>query len=353
MHSFLKRLACGRPALLLVVASLIAGCSGGAGNPITAGVAATPFGGMHAGGGVLQDLKTAAAFPQAVAPNERAVPGAHGASWLSPMAKVGKNVLYWGDFNTNSITIFPSKGINPKPIGQITTGLSNPERLFVDKNLNLYATNLGNGTVVAYKPGTTSPSLTISSGVSSPTGLVVGADGKVYCANVGNDTVTEYPKGKTAPSLTLAMGALSPENLAVDHANNLYVSYLGGPRGSGVMEFASGSTTGTDLGLNVGTAGAIEVDLSGNIILVDASVPSIDVFPAGQTNPSKKIPSPAGSPFELSLSKSETMLYASIDNASAKFIIQDIAYPNGTTLKNKINNAVDQWPVAVSPDNAL
>ena len=353
MQSILERLAGGRPASLLLVASLIAGCSGGVGNPISSGVASTPYGaGMHAGG-VLQDLKAAAAFPQAVARNQSDVPGAHGAGWLGPMAMVGKNVLYWGDFNTNSITIFPLKGINPKPIGQITTGLSNPERLFVDKNLNLYATNLGNGTVVVYKPGTTTPSLTISSGVSSPTGLVVGADGKVYCANVGNDTVTEYPKGKTAPSLTLAMGALSPENLAVDHANNLYVSYLGGPRGSGVMEFASGSTTGTDLGLNIGTAGAIEVDLSGNIILVDASVPSIDVFPAGQTNPSKKIPSPAGSPFELSLSKSEKMLYASIDNASARFIIQDVAYPNGTTLKNKIDNAVDQWPVAVSPDNAL
>lgn len=272
--------------------------------------------------------------------------------WLSREAVTGSHIIYSGDYDNNTITIFPEKGTNPPPIGTISTGLSNPERLFVDRGLKLYATNIGNNTIVVYPPGATSPSLTISNGVDSPTGLVVGGDGTVYCANVGNDVVTVYHKGKTKPALTIPMGYASPENLAVDSANNLYVSYLGGSHGSGVMEFPPGKTTGKDLNLVVGDAGAIEVDRSGNIILVDGAVPSVDVFPAGQTNPSKVIPITDGSPFELSLNKLETKLFVSVE-VGIPFAIEVTGYPGGSKFTDKITSNVGDWPLAVSPDNAL
>ncbi len=137
-------------------------------------------------------------------------PQAKTGGWLSPDAKKGKNLIYWGDYNNNTITIYSSKGVNGKEKGQITTGLSNPERLFVDKKGNVYATNIGNDTITAYKPGTSSPFLTISDGVVSPTGLTVDAAGTVYCANVGNDTITVYPKGQTSPSLMVRNGEVVP-----------------------------------------------------------------------------------------------------------------------------------------------
>ena len=123
--------------------------------------------------------------------------------------------------------------------------------------------------------------MTISNGVNSPTGLTVDAGGAVYCANVGNDTITVYPHGQTSPSLTINLPSV-PEYLATDASDNLYAAV-----GTEVMEFAKGSTTGKNLGLNVSSPSALEVDKAGNLIVLDGS--TIDYFPAGKTQPSKQI----------------------------------------------------------------
>jgi hypothetical protein len=145
---------------------------------------------------------------------------------------------------------------------------------------------------------------------------------------------------------------LTPEYLAVDSSDNLYVSYLGGPKLSGVLEFPRGATTGTDLGLVIGSADALEVDRSGNIIIIDFNSNMIDIFPPGQTTPSKQIAVTAGTPFALSLNGAETTLYASVE-ASGGFIVQDVAYPDGTTMENTITALDGNWPIAVSPDAVL
>lgn len=269
--------------------------------------------------------------------------------WLSPDAKRHKHkaLIYWGNYDSNTITIFSAKGVNGKQEGQISTGLSNPERLFVDKQRNVYATNIGNNTITGYKPGSTSPFITISNGVNSPTGLTVDAAGTVYSANVGNDTVTVYPKGQTAPSLTIPLSG-SPEYLATDSHDNLYVSM-----GLEVLEFAPGSSTGTNLGLVIGSPGAIEVDRKGNIIIIDESKPSIDVIPAGQTSPTKEIAITRGNPFSLALNAKENHVYVSIEANSGPFVVQALAYPDGTTLTDKLTTNIGDWPISVSPDAVL
>ncbi len=143
--------------------------------------------------------------------------------WLSPDAKKkgNKSLIYWGNYDTSTITIYSGKGVNGKEVGQITTGLSSPERLFVGADGSVYATNLDNNTITGYKAGKTSPFITISNGVNTPTGLTVDAAGTVYCANVGNDTITVYPKGQTTPSLTISYFA---EYLATDKHDNLYAA---------------------------------------------------------------------------------------------------------------------------------
>ena len=84
--------------------------------------------------------------------------------------------------------------------------------------------------------------------------------------------------------------------------------------------------------------------------LLDGS--RIDVFPAGQTQPSKKV-HVKGDPFELSLSKDEKKLYVSVLRGLS-FDIQVLKYPDGTKPENKISGlGVSSFPLAVSPDNAL
>jgi hypothetical protein len=173
----------------------------------------------------------------------------------------------------------------------------------------------------------------------------VDAAGTVYCANVGNGTVTEYPQGQTSPSLTISIAA---EYLAIDGSDNLYVS-----DGSGVTKFAPGSTTGKRIPLIIGSSGALAVDSSGNIIIIDADANMIDVFPAGQKTPSKQIAVTSGVAFGLSLDKAENLIYASVE-AKGGFIVQSLAYPNGTVLVNKLTSVTDgDWPIAASPDAVL
>ncbi|HKU81087.1 MAG TPA: hypothetical protein VJP76_02870, partial [Candidatus Tumulicola sp.] len=249
-----------------LAAGLLSACSGG-GVPATPGAA-----------GDLVRANMAAADGIGTLPRAQA---AHARGGVSATTITGSQVIYSGNFNTNTITIFPVKGKNQPPIGHITSGLSNPERLFVGKTLKLYVTNLGNNTITVYDPGATTPSRTISKGIDTPTGVVVGADATVYCANVGNDTVTEYKRGRNTPALTIQLpDSDNPEDLALDAKNNLYVSHPGGTLGGGVLVFAPGKTTGKELGLVIGDPGAIEVDGSGNLIVVDSSAPSVDFFPA-------------------------------------------------------------------------
>jgi serine/threonine-protein kinase len=270
---------------------------------------------------------------------------------MAPDVKGGALNIYWGDYYKNTIAIYPRSGINPPEKGVITKGLSHPQRLFVDGALTVYATNAGNNTITAYKRHATKPSLKISTGVNDPTGLTVDAAGTVYCANVGNDTVTVYPKGQTTPSLTIPIAG-APEYLAVDASGNLYVSYLGGPTGTGVMEFAPASSTGKDLGLDISGGGALEVDRSGNIILIDDYGLTIDVFAAGQTEPSKKIGVGGGEIFGLSLSEKERKVFVSVETGGW-FIVQQLDYPGLTSPTTKLATGAGNWPIAVSPDAAL
>lgn len=263
----------------------------------------------------------------------------------------GEDWIYSGDEAHSTITIFSARGINGPPIGHITKGVVRPGRLFVDKSLNLYVANFH--TVTVYAPGGTSPMLTIKNGVNFPTGLTVDAAGTVYIANSRRQTITEYPKGSTSPSIKLNL-PVQPEDLATDAADNLYVSFnaTSGSLRSGVLEFGHGSSDGRNLHLTIGSAGALAIDRAGNIIAVDFTSSAIDIFPPGKTHPSKQVVVTAGAPFELSLSKSEKTAYVSVLSGTT-FIIQELDYPAGLELKNKITSNVGDWPLAVSPDNVL
>jgi hypothetical protein len=325
-------------AAVSLLSALATGCSGSSTTPTSAGPGAR----------ALSDGFGLRSTPAQAASRSK--------GWLSPDAKKSFiDKIYWGNFNSSTITIYSSKGVNGKEEGQITAGLSKPERLFVDKQLNVYTTNPGDNTITAYKPGQTSPFLTISDGVDTPTGLTVDAAGTVYCANVGNNSITEYPKGQKTPSLTISGLSSAAEFLATDAQDNLYAS-LYASADIKVMEFAKGSTSGKDLDLNIGVPTGIEVDHSGNLIVLDGSNHDIDIFPAGQTQPSKQIKVSSGLPVALSLSKNEKRLYVSVapeGTSGSTFLIQTLAYPHGMTLSTKLTTNSGDWPIAVSPDNAL
>jgi len=283
-------------------------------------------------------------------------PGAGRLPVTAPLASTQGSLIYSGDFANSTITIYPAKGVDPQPIGTITDGISAPERLFVDKNQNLYVSN--HASITVYAKGATQPSLTITTGINRPTGIVTGSDGKVYVGNAGTNDVTVYDAGKKSPSKTIAMPTNDqPQNLALDAANNLYALYLApGSPGSGIVKFAPGSNTGKDLGITVGWPSAIELDRKDNLIALVGGA-SIEVFPPGQTKPSHTWTLPHSGSF-LSFSQDEEKLYVSesLGWPSNRWIIQQLDYPNGIQLTNKILDgtfANNSWALAASPDNVL
>ncbi len=97
-------------------------------------------------------------------------------------------------------------------------------------------------------------------------------------------------------------------------------------------------------GLDIGSPGGLAVDRSGNIVVIDESKPSIYVFPAGQTEPSKQISRYERFSCALSLSKNEKQVYVSVEANSGPFVIQALAYPSGSTLTDKQTTAGGDWP---------
>jgi hypothetical protein len=91
------------------------------------------------------------------------------------------------------------------------------------------------------------------------------------------------------------------------------------------------------------------VDKGGNIVIIDQGDSSLDVFPPGQTSPSKAV-ALGGSPFEMSMNKAEKQVYVSND-IGTPFEIQVVDYAKLKTVNAKIDPTLGDWPLAVAPDN--
>ena len=84
--------------------------------------------------------------------------------WMSAAAKSGK-VIYVAA--NSSVQIFPERGGNSKPSGEITEGIDGAYGLCVDGNGNLYVANQDNNTVTKYARGSTSATTVYSQGLSA------------------------------------------------------------------------------------------------------------------------------------------------------------------------------------------
>ena len=81
-------------------------------------------------------------------------------SWVSPNAKSGKGLLYvgWiGGRGGSEIEIYPLKGKNQKPIGQISAPGQDLPGLTVDSKRNLWVTNQFRVSDTVLSPGNDNP----------------------------------------------------------------------------------------------------------------------------------------------------------------------------------------------------
>jgi serine/threonine-protein kinase len=175
-------------------------------------------------------------------------------------------------------------------MGSITTGVTAPAGIAVDKAGALYVTNEGNNTVTVYPHGASTPSLTISTGINGPYGIAVDSSGDVFVSNLNNNNITAYKAGATTPFETIDFTPYGqPVGVGVDGSDNIWVAC---DTSNGVFEIPAGTQTVNNSGLT-SLNGPIDVSFGKRdvIYVSNFATPNVNIYAYGTTSPSATITS--------------------------------------------------------------
>ena len=153
----------------------------------------------------------------------------------------------------------------------VSTGLSHPNGLAVDRAGNVYIVDGGHNLVVKV-PAAGGSAVTLPfTGLSSPDGVAVDSTGNVFVSDTGNNRVVELPVGGGALVALPFTGLSAPMGVAVDDAGNVYVADKGNNR---VAVLPGSGGTQANQGTNLGSPpGGLAVDGSGHVF---AAVPALN-----------------------------------------------------------------------------
>jgi hypothetical protein len=264
--------------------------------------------------------------------------------WISPLAKKLK-LLYVTDYNANAVLIYKQGDTGGGPIGEIVDGISTPQGDAVDASGTLYVANEGNNTVTEYPAGASSPSVTLSTDISRPLDVSVDSNGIVYITEGSASKILEFKPGSTSPDATVSIS--HPSDATNVKNNDLYVTYKPTSGGGHVARCAPLAASCTDLGIVVGYAQGIAIDMRGNLLVGDIYGQVIDIYKPGQVSPFRTIATPLEEPAKLALDKKDKTLYQA---DPANFAVELYNYKAGTQETSFTFGSADELEgVALSP----
>jgi hypothetical protein len=317
------------------LAVFFAGCS--AGGSSSSPSAQTPF----SDGAESQFRQSPNVGPSP--PPQRPAPA--GPGWLSTQAARGDQLIYVA--NDNNVVIFPKRGQDPQPIGEITKGVTYAYGLFVDAEKTLYVCNQYHSSVTVYPAGAISPTITYTKGLSRPLYAAAGPD-RLFVGNGNTGKIAVFKQGDTKLLYSMKTLGAEVDGLNFDGEGNLYAAYRrsNSVNAGGVEMFPRGSRNGEDLGIKLTAPQGLVVDPSGNIVVAETQTADrIDVFPPGHTTPSQTL-SVHGTPTGLALGVLEQRLYTS--TLSSRVYLS--GYPDIGGPVPKIDNSLSGVQgLAVSP----
>jgi len=198
------------------------------------------------------------------------------AGWLRP-APANQPLLYGASYDGDFINIYPAQGNNQTPIGQLTSGLTSPQGLAVDKFGRLWAANTNAFNVVAFKRGATTPFRTLNDPGYYPVSVAVDSNGTVYAANVQGSSgqagnVTAWAAGSTNPTKVLSYSGFQiVVGIGIDANDNVYVSYIPQSGPPALVKFGPHSKTAQPVPIQNATLSDVTFDSSGNLVMEDGS----------------------------------------------------------------------------------
>jgi hypothetical protein len=271
-------------------------------------------------------------------------PAAH----VRPARRRNAHDLYVTDQTSNAVDIIDDR--NYRDVGSITTGISTPGGVFLDKRGNVYVANSGGGTVTEYPPGQTSPSVTYSAGMVYPAKVTVDSHGDVFETDVDGN-VREYFQGINTVIAQCQPFPNQLDGVAVDSSGDVFVAYYTGSVGN-IVEYAGGlhGCNATTLGISLSYPAGIALDNNRNLIACDPFNHEVDVIAPPYTSVTRTIGGWAF-PWGVTLNKSNTRLFVT-DIVAATVTIVD--YATGANLRVLGSaNGIGQPEDAVEEPNAV
>jgi hypothetical protein len=270
---------------------------------------------------------------------------AAGKSWISPAAQRSK-LLYISRYSYNDVQIYDSRTL--KQVGVIS-GVTNPQGVALDKRRNVYVADQGANAVEVFHRGQTTPFETLTDSDGYLFQVVVGNDGTVYVSNeyglsLGNGNVIEYAPGATTPSREITDRHFNlVEDAGVDSRNNLYVSFFDEHVVGRVNEYSPGSTHGKRLSLSLSGAAGIDFDAADDLVVVDTIVPDVKVFAQGSSSPKYEFAQGLIDPWDVALARRANRAFVTEPYTGNTY---EYALPSGKQL-HVISNPPNTTGVAV------
>lgn len=277
---------------------------------------------------------------------------------ITRAAKGTKGLLYAASYDGGFINIYSAKGTNQEPIGQLTSGLTSPQGVVVDKHHRLWVANTNAFNVVAFKHGATTPFATLDDPNYYPIAVAVDRHGTVYAANAESTSgppgnVTFWRKGSSTPSGTLTFSNFEIVlGIGVDANGNVYVSYVPTSGPPAVVEFPAGSQTGQQLPISGTTISDITFDSSANLVM-ETEYGNLGVWaPPYNGSPSRTLPAFGNEP---TLNKKNTEVWIAYANFSYP-MVEGYDYTTGSqldTITSGFTRTAIPYGVALDPPEKL
>ncbi|HEY8929758.1 MAG TPA: gliding motility-associated C-terminal domain-containing protein, partial [Mucilaginibacter sp.] len=233
-------------------------------------------------------------------------------------------------------------------VGDGANQLNNPDRIWVDRNDNIYIPEISNNRVQKWAPGATA-GVTVAGGngagsaanqLSRPAAVFVDYQGNVYVTEQYNNRISKWAPGATA-GVTVAENLSTPTGIAVDESGNIYVS---NETSNDVEMFAPGATTGVIVagGHGVGTAAnqldtptGLFLDGEGNIYICDVGNNRVQKWKIGASSGVTVAGSSLGE-----RGSAASLLYSPLDVCVDAF--------GNLYITDYLNGRVQEWPAGAT-----